>query len=67
VLIEFRWQIPAGERGLVQRPGKARWFFPKDYPERVTAAVLRHGGRGPEPDVANDAAALEAPVAETGK
>jgi esterase/lipase superfamily enzyme len=61
VLVGFRWQIPAGERGLVQRPGKARWFFPKDYPERVTAAVLRQAGPRREEG------APEAPAAETGR
>ena len=41
LLVAFRWQIPAEERGLVRRPGKARWYFPKDYPERITAALRR--------------------------
>jgi esterase/lipase superfamily enzyme len=41
LLVDFRWQIPPNERGLVRRPGKARWYFPKDYPERVTAALRR--------------------------
>ena len=41
LLVAFRWQIPAEERGLVRRPGKARWYFPKDYPEKITAALRR--------------------------
>jgi esterase/lipase superfamily enzyme len=64
VLVGFRWQIPADERGLVQRPGKARWFFPKDYPDRVTAAVRRHAGQ--EPEVAHDPAS-DAPVVGAAK
>jgi hypothetical protein len=39
LLVILRWQIPASERGLVQKPGMARWFFPKDYPQRVYEAV----------------------------
>ena len=39
LLVVLRWQIPAGERGLVRKPGMARWFFPKDYPTRVYDAV----------------------------
>jgi hypothetical protein len=41
LLVAFCWQIPASERGLVRRPGKARWYFPKDYPDEVTEAVRR--------------------------
>jgi esterase/lipase superfamily enzyme len=41
LLVAFRWQIPAEERGLVRRPGKARWYFPKDYPDKITAALRR--------------------------
>ena len=41
LLVTLRWQIPAAERGLVQKPGMARWFFPKDYPARVYEAVNR--------------------------
>src|SRR5207253_11465390 len=41
LLVILRWQIPADQRGLYRKPGLARWFFPKDYPEKVTAAVRR--------------------------
>ena len=41
LLVILRWQIPAAERGLVQKPGAARWYFPKDYSQRVYAAVKR--------------------------
>jgi esterase/lipase superfamily enzyme len=41
LLVDLRWQIPAAQRGLVRRSGKARWYFPKDYPARVTEAVRR--------------------------
>jgi len=44
LLVTFRWQIPAEERGLVRRAGKARWYFPKDYPEKITAALRRRLG-----------------------
>jgi esterase/lipase superfamily enzyme len=43
LLVIFRWQIPADERGLYRKPGLARWFFPSDYPEKVTASVRRLG------------------------
>ncbi|HSI32941.1 MAG TPA: alpha/beta hydrolase [Tepidisphaeraceae bacterium] len=39
VLVGCRWQISPDQRGLYQKPGMSRWYFPKDYPERVTAAV----------------------------
>jgi len=39
LLAVLRWQIRADQRGLVQKPGRARWYFPKDYPTRINAAV----------------------------
>lgn len=44
LLVAFRWQIPADERGLVRRPGKSRWYFPKDYPAKITAALRNRLG-----------------------
>lgn len=41
VLVTFRWQISPDQRGLYQKPGMSRWYFPKDYPDKVTAAVKR--------------------------
>lgn len=41
LLVTFRWQITPDQRGLYRKPGLARWFFPKDYPEKVTATVKR--------------------------
>jgi len=39
VLVSLRWQISPDQRGLYRKYGMSRWSFPKDYPERVTAAV----------------------------
>jgi esterase/lipase superfamily enzyme len=39
VVVSFRWQISPDQRGLYHKPGKSRWYFPKDYPDKVTAAV----------------------------
>jgi esterase/lipase superfamily enzyme len=39
VLVNFRWQISPDQRGLYHKPGMSRWYFPKDYPDKVTAAV----------------------------
>jgi esterase/lipase superfamily enzyme len=39
VLVSFRWQISPDKRGLYHKPGMSRWYFPKDYPDKVTAAV----------------------------
>jgi len=41
LLVILRWQSTAEERGLVRKPGTARWVFPKDYPTRVYEAVHR--------------------------
>jgi esterase/lipase superfamily enzyme len=41
VVVNFRWQISPDQRGLYHKPGMSRWYFPKDYPDKVTAAV-RH-------------------------
>ena len=41
LIVMLRWQVGAEERGLVQKPGRARWFFPKDYPTRINRAVQR--------------------------
>ena len=41
LLVILRWQIPASERGLIRKPGKPGWHFPKDYPTRVYEAVRR--------------------------
>jgi len=39
ILVGFRWQITPDQRGLYQKPGMSRWYFPQDYPEKVTEAV----------------------------
>lgn len=39
ILVSFRWQITPDRRGLYQKPGMSRWYFPMDYPDKVTAAV----------------------------
>src|SRR5687768_9731865 len=39
VVVTFRWQITPDRRGLYHKPGMSRWAFPKDYPDKVTAAV----------------------------
>ena len=39
LLVTLRWQVGAKERGLVRKPGLARWFFPRDYPTRINEAV----------------------------
>ena len=39
LLVSFRWQIKPDQRGLYRKEGMARWFFPRDYPEKITAAV----------------------------
>jgi esterase/lipase superfamily enzyme len=63
LLVAFRWQIPAEERGLVRRPGKARWYFPKDYPQRITAALRRRLDESTtSPATAAAAAAAPAPA-----
>jgi hypothetical protein len=41
VLVSFCWQIHPDQRGLYHKPGRSRWYFPKDYPHKVTAAVKR--------------------------
>lgn len=40
ILVGFRWQITPDQRGLYHKPGMSRWYFPADYPDKVTAAVL---------------------------
>jgi esterase/lipase superfamily enzyme len=39
ILVGLRWQITPDQRGLYHKPGMSRWYFPKDYPDKVTAAV----------------------------
>ena len=41
VVVNFRWQISPDQRGLYHKPGMSRWYFPKDYPDKITAAVKR--------------------------
>jgi esterase/lipase superfamily enzyme len=41
VVVSFRWQISPDQRGLYHKPGMSRWYFPKDYPDKITAAVKR--------------------------
>ncbi len=40
-LTTFIWQLPPGERGLVNVPGKKTWTFPDDYPERINAVLAQ--------------------------
>lgn len=39
LMVMLRWQVTAEQRGLVRKPGLARWFFPKDYPKRIDEAI----------------------------
>lgn len=41
LLVTLRYQLPAADRGLVRRPGKPGWYFPRDYPTRVYSALLK--------------------------
>jgi len=46
VLAIFRWNLPPGDRGL-QRRENGVWIFPKDYPQRITQAVLDRTNQTP--------------------
>ena len=41
VLASFRWSIPAQDRGLARVGDGQTWYFPNDYPQRITALVVR--------------------------
>ena len=41
ILVSFRWQISPNKRGLFHKPGMSRWYFPADYPQKVTDAVMQ--------------------------
>ncbi len=41
VLASFRWSIPAQERGLARVGDGQTWYFPNDYPQRITDLVVR--------------------------
>jgi esterase/lipase superfamily enzyme len=61
LLVMLRWQVAAAERGLVQKPGLARWFFPKDYPKRINEAVQQLAE--PKTVPATSPATVDAPTA----
>ena len=41
VLASFRWSIPAEMRGLARVEDEQTWYFPNDYPQRITDLVVR--------------------------
>ncbi len=41
VLASWRWDVPAEVRGLVRIEGRQTWYFPNDYPQRITVLVQR--------------------------
>jgi len=41
VLASFRWSIPADMRGLARIEDSQTWYFPNDYPQRITDLVVR--------------------------
>ena len=41
VLSSFRWDVPPEDRGLVRMPDQQPWYYPNDYPQRITALVVR--------------------------
>ncbi|MGB7160015.1 MAG: alpha/beta hydrolase, partial [Tepidisphaeraceae bacterium] len=57
LLANFRWQVPAADRGLYRNAGEAHWRFPKNYPPKVTDAVVRLGV--PQQAGGNQCAALD--------
>ena len=51
VLASFRWSIPADGRGLARVGDEQTWYFPNDYPQRITDLVVRvrSGDEDPRP------------------
>ena len=41
VLSSFRWDVPPEDRGLVRMPDAETWYYPNDYPQRITSLVVR--------------------------
>lgn len=41
VLASWRWDVPAEVRGLARVEGRQTWYFPNDYPQRITVLVQR--------------------------
>ena len=41
VLSSFRWDVPPEDRGLVRMPDGETWYYPNDYPQRITTLVVR--------------------------
>ncbi len=41
VLASFRWDVQPDVRGLERIEGKPTWYFPNDYPQRITDLVQR--------------------------
>ncbi len=41
VLSSFRWDVPPEDRGLVRMPDGETWYYPNDYPQRITSLVVR--------------------------
>jgi len=60
LMVMLRWQVAAAERGLIQKPGLARWFFPKDYPKRINEAI--HGFAQPTTAPATSPATVDVPT-----
>ena len=50
VLASFRWSIPAEERGLARVGDGQTWYFPNDYPQRITDLVVRVRSGDYDPD-----------------
>jgi esterase/lipase superfamily enzyme len=61
LLVMLRWQVTAEQRGLYQKPGLARWFFPKDYPKRINEAI--YGFIQPTTAPATSPATVDVPTA----
>ena len=41
VLSSFRWDVEPEVRGLARIEGEDTWYYPKDYPQRITDLVVR--------------------------
>jgi esterase/lipase superfamily enzyme len=50
VLASFRWSIPAETRGLARVKDIETWYFPNDYPQRITDLVVRVRSGTYDPD-----------------
>ncbi len=50
VLASFRWSVPAEVRGLARVGDEQTWYFPNDYPQRITELVVRVRSGDYDPD-----------------